>query len=397
MKSKKIKITSHVLGLRSTALLLGILFLLPWQCVDPYTPNLKDHDKLLVIEGTITNAPGPYTVKISTTIGIDYPFQQPLEGAIVILYEQGGEQEQLVETEAGTYLTSDAGIRGEVGKFYRISITTPEGQEYESGDEELLPFEPIDSVYAEFERRTDPDYAYDLKGYQFFVDASIQHEENDFFLWKLTETYKFHSDLMIPFYYAGQILPFPKPDSLYTCYKTSEVKDIYVFDAERLQNPQIRRFPFHYVDTEDRRLFLRYSLLVRQYAVSQEAFEFWNQIKKQNSGLGALYTTQPFQIRGNIHNVNDPEEAVLGYFMAAGYSEQRIFVGPPPGAEFHFGVCQIGEPEIYDMRSLPRTRPSTWPIYLGESPGGALGLPDQICVDCRLKNATIEKPDFWID
>jgi hypothetical protein len=378
-------------------LLFPLLLLLPWQCVDPFLPDLKDNENLLVVEGAISNAPGPYVVTLSRTKGINYPFPEPLSGAIVTLVEEGGEQEALEETAPGSYSTSPSGIQGKAGKKYKISIVTADGLAYESAYEEILAAEPIDAVYAEVERRVDPEFAYDLAGYQFYLDASIQNQDNKYFLWKLTETYKFNADLLIPFYYEGQTLPFPKPDSLFTCYKTSDVKDIFVFDAKRLTNPNIQRLPLHFVDTEDRRLYLRYSLLTKQFVISKAAYEFWSNIKKQNSGLGALYTSQPFQIRGNIKNMEDPDEAVLGFFMAAGYSENRIFVDPPPGIAFHFSLCMIGEPEIYEMRTLPRTKPSTWPIYLAESPGGAIGLPDQSCVDCRLKNATIEKPGYWIE
>jgi len=376
---------------------LLLLPVLEFQCVEPFLPVLGDSDSLLVIEGTVTNAPGPYTVKLSVTTGINYPFREPLEGAVVTISEQGGEQEQLVETEPGTYRTSVSGIQGAVGKTYKVSVLTADGREYESTWEKILPPEPIDAVYAEIESRTDPEYSYDLKGYQFYLDASIQNEENKYLLWKLTETFKFTADFPIFFYYAGEILPFPNPDSLFTCYKTRNIKDVFVFNAERLTDPRIRRLPFHFVDTEDRDLFLRYSLLTKQYSISREAFEFWSNIKKQNSNLGNLYTTQPFQIRGNIKNVHDPEESVLGYFMAAGYSEKRIFVDRPPGLEFHFSECVIGEPEIVAMRALSRTRPSTWPLYLLGTPQGAYALPDQVCLDCRVKNASIEKPDYWID
>ncbi|MFZ2900998.1 MAG: DUF4249 domain-containing protein [Saprospiraceae bacterium] len=377
---------------------LVLVLLLPLHCADPFTPELEGSDQLLVVEGTITNAPGPYFVKLSSTTAIEHPFPLPVKGATVVLSEQDGPAETLTETEPGTYATSAWGIQGEAGKKYKIAILLPDGREYESAYEEIPQPEAIDSVYAEVDSRTDPAYTYPLRGYQFYLDASVQHQESKYFLWKLTETYKFNSDLLIPYYYAGQLLPFPKPDSLFTCYKTSDVKDIFVLDAERLETPQVRRYPLHFVDTEGRKLFLKYSLLVEQYVVGKEAFAFWSHIKRQNTGLGALYTTQPFQIRGNISNVGDPEEAVLGYFMAAGYAERRLFVERPPGVEFHFGVCTIGEPEIYEMLGLSRTRPSTWPIYLGQSPdGGPMGVPDQVCADCRQKKATIEKPGFWID
>lgn len=374
-----------------------LLVLLPVQCIDPYEPEWKDSENLLVIEGTITNAPGPYTVKISTTPGLESSLQKPLEGASVVLSEQGGTQEFLEEIAPGTYSTSVAGIQGVVGHSYKISVTTPDGQAYESSYETILPPEPIDTVYAVVESRSDPKYAYDLQGYQFYLETTIQNEGNAYFLWKLTETYKLNSDLLIPYYYAGHIYPFPDPDSLFTCYKTTEIQDILAFDASRLEIPRIQGYPLRYVDTEGRDLYLRYSLLTRQYSISKEAYVFWNNIQKQNTGFGALYTTQPFQIRGNMVNIQDPGEAVLGYFMAAGYTEKRIFVDPPSGVAFHFSICTIGDYEILYMQTLPRTWPSRWPIYLSTSPEGILGVPAPICVDCRLRGASLERPDFWVD
>ena len=374
-----------------------LILVLPFQCVEPFTPTLEENESLLVVEGIITDAPGPYIVELSISTDLTSLSKLPLAGARVTIVEQGGEQEELLEISPGVYSTSVSGIRGVVGKRYKVVVVTPEGEAYESSFEEILPPEPVDTVYVEIESRVDPNYNYDLRGYQFYVDASIQNPENKYLFWKLTATYKFNADLKIPFYYAGGIFPFPNPDSLFTCFKTIDVRDVFVFNAEKLTDPEIRQFPLHFVDTEYRELYLRYSLLTKQYTISKEAFLFWDNIKKQNSDLGALYTTQPFQIRGNVMNVSDQEEPVLGYFMAAGYSENRIFVDRPFGVPFHFSNCVIGEPEIYDMRSLPWLSSSLWPIFLGESPEGAIGLPSQNCVDCRLKGATIEKPDFWID
>ena len=253
-------------------------------------------------------------------------------------------------------------------------------------------------MYAVVESRTDPDYSHDIVGYQFYIDASVENEENKYFLWKLTETYKFNVDFFIPQYYSGQILPFPDPDSLFTCYKTEEVKDLFTFDLERLSEPRIQAWPLHYVNTEVRKLYLRYSLLTKQYSISKEAFEFWENIKKQNSGLGALYATQPFQIRGNMRNVLDEEEAVLGYFMAAGYSEKRIFVDRPSGVSFFYDVCIIGEPGPFDLAPLYRSKPYSWPIYLGQEPeGGPIKIADRLCLDCRAHGGKLEKPEFWID
>ena len=50
-----------------------ILCILAISCIEPYDIDRKKFDDLLVIEGMITNSPGPYTINLSKTTFIDNP------------------------------------------------------------------------------------------------------------------------------------------------------------------------------------------------------------------------------------------------------------------------------------------------------------------------------------
>ena len=141
---------------------------------------------------------------------------------------------------------------------------------------------------------------------------------------------------------------------------------------------------------------IKYSLLVKQYSLSNEAYDYWFQLQKQSQESGGLYETQPARVSGNISNVNDNEEVVLGFFNASSVTEKRIFVAE----SFNFG--------IYDARCTLDTigpdRPlhsyTLYPVYLislneimGRGPPYGVGYG--ICFDCRKGGGKTEKPYFW--
>ncbi|RLD45961.1 MAG: hypothetical protein DRI88_08155, partial [Bacteroidetes bacterium] len=108
---------------------------------------------------------------------------------------------------------------------------------------------------------------------------------------------------------------------------------------------------------------------------------------------------QPYQIKGNVHNVDNGEDVLLGYFLVAGVSEKRIFVNRPLSTEveFYYGICVLNDRDYDAYRALGWTGPAVWPLYVTTDSDNRRALPDQRCMDCRLKGGTIEKPDFWTD
>ncbi|MDO3626770.1 DUF4249 family protein [Mucilaginibacter sp. BT774] len=61
------------------------------------------------------------------------------------------------------------------------------------------------------------------------------------------------------------------------------------------------------------KLSVEYSILVKQYALSADAYKFYANLKKNTEQLGSIFDAQPSAIRGNIHFVTTPAEPVIGY------------------------------------------------------------------------------------
>ena len=373
-----------------------LLLITQVSCVEKYWPDLGGaYQDALVVDGTITNQPGPYTVKLSRSTSVEFPKWQAYTGCAVSILCDDGSSEQFTESEAGVYLSSPFGMQGEIGKKYKIIIYTPNEQVYESDFQELKDPVELASVYHEEEIQPSEDLNHDLEGLRFYLDTEAATIDTNYLLWKLESTYKFQSSYLIRYIYDHRRLElFPQPDSFYTCWKSDQIPELFTYETAQLSEPFIKHFPLYFVSTEDRELSIRYSLLVHQLTITEEAFSYWNSLREQNENQGALYNKQPYQILGNIKNTKHPDEPVMGYFLVAGVSEQRIFVNRP-SLHFYYWNCVLTQADYERVGDLRRSSSSEWPIYLTTDNNGRMAFPDHRCLDCREKDGKIEEPEFW--
>lgn len=375
-----------------------LLLLTTVSCVQKYWPDLGGaYQDALVVDGTITDKPGPYTVKLSRSSSVEFPKWLAYTGCEVSIICVDGNVENLIESEPGVYLTSPFGMTGEIGKKYKINIKTPNKQNYESAFEELKAPVELASVYHEEEIQPSEDLNHDLEGLRFYVDTKVAASDTNYLLWKMESTYKFQSSYLIWYVYDNRRMElFPKPDTFFTCWKSDQIPELFTYETAQLTEPVIKHFPLHFVSTQDRELSIRYSLFVHQLTITEDAFSYWNSLREQNENQGALYNKQPYQILGNVKNMNNPDESVMGYFLVAGVSEQRIFVNRP-SLTYYYWNCVLTQADFERVGDLRRSSSSEWPIYLTTDNNGRIAYPDQRCLDCREKDGKLEEPEFWID
>jgi hypothetical protein len=110
---------------------LSILILLLsglYSCQEVITVNLSSVKPKLVVDGSITNRPGPYTIKLSTTTNYFSPSSNnPLSGARVIITDNAGNADTLHESSPGNYTTKT--LSGTLGRTYYLGIMAS-GQQY---------------------------------------------------------------------------------------------------------------------------------------------------------------------------------------------------------------------------------------------------------------------------
>lgn len=377
--------------IKNIILILCLLISLS-ACVESFWPEIDKYQNLLVVDGLLTNNSDPTIVRLSVSSSINDGELISAGGAEIYITDETMLEIPLTETETGTYQVMDESFKGEVGNSYQLHIQLPNGKEYISDNCKLTNPSPIDSVYGVIESSSQQDSNHDLEGMQFYINNHSNLEDTSYYRWNLIQTYKFKSSFDIDFTWEGAFIPYPKPDSLRTCWHTNQINSLYTYSTQFLDQPIIKHFPLNYSSADTRELSIRYSLLVQQFSLSKQAFVFWDALRQQNI-QGNLYSQQPIQIKGNIYSVNNIEEPVLGYFTVAGIIEKRIYVNRP-AIKFYYEICS---PNTEAMIGI-QFEPAYPPIYITQMLSGGLAMGNQeLCFDCRLDKGTLTPPDFWED
>lgn len=83
--------------------------------------DLNEASPRMVIEGLVTDHPGPYLVTISKSGSyFNEPVLPPVTGALVIITDNAGTTDTLKETSAGMYVTSR--LQGVPGRTYSLTV-----------------------------------------------------------------------------------------------------------------------------------------------------------------------------------------------------------------------------------------------------------------------------------
>lgn len=132
---------SHIDSLHILLLLL-IIFVFP-GCQKVINVDLNEAAPRIVIEGTINDRRGPYTVTISKSGSyFNQPVLPPVTGAVAIITDNSGITDTLKEVNSGIYISSK--IRGIPGKTYSLKVIS-ENQEYE-GSSTMFSHVNLDSL-----------------------------------------------------------------------------------------------------------------------------------------------------------------------------------------------------------------------------------------------------------
>ena len=383
----------------STHLIL-IVFLLLSGCIEEYYP---DDEVLkvgtLVVQAHLNNKPGEQTLVISRSSTLVYPEFDALSGCHVEVLNKDGDSREFKEELPGFYVFNHEDNFFRNHEEYRLIFVTPAGKQYESEYEKLHPAPEVNSIYylQENHSTSDPDEI--EEGVQVYMDFEIDKESGRYLRWQVTETYEIHNpDYKAKIFDVDRRLKLlPDSSSWRTCWITLEVPEIFTLDLEHVDGETYRKMPLNYVNTETRRLNIRYSILVEQMALSQSAFQYWNELAKNSQSGGALFDSQPAISPGNICNVDDENELVLGFFSVSGVTERRIFVEDVSGLKTQTDPSYCAPGEYPDF--LYYFRPAYLPVYLAlvEMDGSlTFGEVHKYCVDCReYKGSSNLKPDFW--
>ncbi|HEU5290229.1 MAG TPA: DUF4249 family protein, partial [Cyclobacteriaceae bacterium] len=167
---------------------IPFVFLLVDACVDPLQLDLSSASARIVVDGMITNEPGPYRVKLiySSNLENSLRLPTPITGASVWIISSLNQSELLTETTPGIYESSPVGIQGQVGVSYHIKIITA-GTEYQSTPQEMVSAGTIDSVYPIFSaNEIDDGVGEPLDAFNIYIDSHGNEGDPNLYRWRWT-------------------------------------------------------------------------------------------------------------------------------------------------------------------------------------------------------------------
>jgi len=376
-------------SLRPVAVLILTLGL--GSCIEPYIADIDNEPELISIEGSLVKGLSRQEIVVSRTTSLGNPVFEPVKGCMVTVLDELNNEFRFDETYNGIYTLEMDQEALVPGRNYKMIVVTPGGDHYESEYETLQGGVPVDSVYYSIEEQLNPENGISADGLQFYVDLQAPDTISRYFRWKITETYEYTSAGPINYYYVDLSFEPVVPDDiwgLYRCWKTEELGDIYLTSTLNLTANEKKQIPLNYVTTLNDRLKIKYSLLVYQYALDEEAYNYFMQNKIATEGSEGLYTRQPQQPVTNIYNVDNEEERVLGYFWTSELSSRRIFV--PKLAELdvkdYFYPLEVFNMEDHGAGPFPMAIMVEEGVRITGSP---------ICFDCTRRGGTTQRPSYW--
>lgn len=390
-------------------LILSIITVFFISCVEQYSPEVNAYENLMVINGSIIKGNSIQTVTVSKTASIMEPDFYPVKGCQVTVTDNSGNIFTFYEEQDGIYTTSIDESYLSYGSTFSLFVKTPDNKEYESEIETIYESSPIDSLFYEVESKQTSTEFHE-QGLQFYVDLKAPEDATHRYLFDLIETYEIHTFYENEGFWDedAKVLPVYNPlkDSIDVCWNTQPISAYYTTSTENLTVNEKKKIPLSYVPSSSPRLNFRYSLLVKQHALGQKAYQYHEQTNSLTDNSGNLYDSQPPQAPTNISNINNPDEKVLGYFWASSYSEKRIFFDGPLTAINDSHCDEIVECRPAIRQSLidyfKRINRSVYLIALEKTVHEArvsVGLwaypYNQICIDCTADGASTEKPSFW--
>jgi hypothetical protein len=257
----------------------GLLMLLS-ACQDVIEVPLDNTNPKLVVEGSVTNQPGPYYIKLTETGDFYSTAPAPtVTDALVTISDDAGNSEILthLSDKPGTYATST--LQGEVGRTYTLTVMH-KGQNYQS-QSKLLPVTNIDKLVVRFV----PESPTKEEGYYVYFFAKEPRGETNYYRFMIYEN-----------------------DSLYNSINDLLVSndDFIKGDIENLE----LGYPFQLDDV----------VKLEMHSISKEVYDYYIGLINVYNNDGGLFSPPPVNPPSNISN------GALGVFRASAVASQTITI-----------------------------------------------------------------------
>jgi hypothetical protein len=311
-------------------LLLILVLVMCFSCIEPYEFVIEEDEPALVVEGYISNvsydetvqypSDGRYfAVKLGYTSDVTNRRGIVAANAIVHLEDETGRQWAYTELadEPGKYLLLWKDFEAVAGRKYKLKITLPNEETYESEWETLPPPAPMGDIgFTEVEKQVyqmeaGEQVVVTIRGVNVYVEVPEQDREKPvYYRWDFDPTW----------IYIAPLARSSEPD--YKCWASNNnYLSNYVLQMDNRGGYRKELF-FMEVDRNER-VFEELSVLVVQQSVSEAYYYFWKEMQEQVES-GGLFETPPYNLQTNLKAVGN-DRKVSGYFGVVNEEANRWY------------------------------------------------------------------------
>jgi len=355
--------------------------------------------RYLVIEGTISMNDSTL-IRLTRTKKVDtLRTIYPETNAAVTIETEAGASYQLAEIRAGVYVAAPLNL--DASRKYRLRIKTADGKEYVSDLVAVKNAPPIDSV----------GFAAQASGVRVYVNAHDATNSTRFYRWEFTEDWQFHSKYLSTYYNNGY--PRAVQDQIYYCFSNDASTNVVIASTTKLASDIVYQAPVTVLPANSEKIEKKYSILVKQYALTPDAYAFWQNLQRNTEKLGSIFDVQPSETQSNFRCVSDLKETVVGFLSAGNASYKRIFITadqllPSYSPKYPYDCDldttflnpkspqEVIQTNIFNQSNSEYLAVSGLFIPPPNPFGGptALTYSTLVCVDCTLRGTKVPPP-FW--
>ena len=365
--------------------------------------EVLDARQLLVVDASITSELKQHIVTLSRSSTLENDVSMAFTSAEVWITTNNGDRYNFFETSGGRYVAEEAFAAADAVD-YTLNILSEDGALYQSTQERLPVPVTIDRLFGEYISLLSTEDGGLDEGIQFFVDSSSPTTAEIFNVRiEYEEDYQVTVPYSSPYVYARGSGILKRDTLIQTCYNNRASTELLIGTTSGQGENKLLDLPIRLVAPSEPQLLSRYALSVRLFSITPEAYTYYQDLKQNNESGGGFFDIQKGSIFGNIFNVADAGEPVLGYFEVANVAFARSFFDASQWREDgfipdpFFNVCEYSS--VADSVFTEDVQNDL--IMVGTRNIHAISM-DSIhtilvpiqCSDCR-QYGSLEKPEFW--
>lgn len=303
------------------AVYLSLIFIILLSCKDIYYPDINNNEKILVVNGVITNENKTHLISLmwARPINGDNAFE-PVTDAKVIVTDKSLLRYDFKESYGGKYFSDSSLFIPCVGNSYKLTVVLENGDIYESDSQELLPIDTLGEVTGRVVQRDfvlENDNSTIVQTYE-GIETFISYSNSD----HIIPTYRFNTNVIAQYSWG---IDLGATQHTYYCWI-------------KLRNPNTNiniTNSTHDVDVDDNILhslcFLPKSLDywdltkpyncfvidIEAYRLNRQSYLFYKKAYDQLAANNSLFDPIAVQLPSNIKCVSDSHKKAIGYFEAS--------------------------------------------------------------------------------